>query len=230
MCGRYTLRTDRQELARALDIPEEALPEDLEPRYNIAPTELVPILLRDGELRVDLHRWGLVPGWAKDPRIGSRLINARRETITEKPSFRDAFRTRRCLVLADGFYEWLEVEKRKPKIPHYIRLKDGKPFTFAGLWSRWSGPDQPELLTCTVITTEPNPLVARVHDRMPVIIPPERRDAWLDPENRDERALTAMLEPYEADRMEMTPVTTYVNSPGNEGELCIEPASDWQLF
>ncbi|NNE43859.1 MAG: SOS response-associated peptidase [Gemmatimonadetes bacterium] len=230
MCGRYTLRTDKTNLAAALEIPEDAFPEDLAPRYNIAPTELVPILIQDTEVRVTLHRWGLVPSWAKDRNMGSRLINARRETITQKPSFRDAFRERRCLVVADGFYEWLEVEKRKPKIPHYIHLKGGGPFTFAGLWSKWRDPDGPELYTCTIITTEPNDLVRRVHDRMPVIIPPERRSTWLDPANGDETELQALLEPYDQDHMEMYPVTTYVNSPGNEGDLCIEPASDWQLF
>lgn len=230
MCGRYTLKTDKESLLRALDLPPDAAPGPLPPRYNIAPSQLVPVVLDDGGVRMALYQWGLVPDWAKDPRIGNRLINARRESVAEKPSFRDSFLRRRCLVVADGFYEWHEVEKGKPKTPHYIRRKDGKPFTFAGLWARWRRRSGEDLLTCTIITTDANELVGRIHHRMPVIVPPEQRAAWLDAGNRSEPELLALLEPHDPGEMETYEVTRYVNSPDNDGELCIRPAEKWELF
>jgi putative SOS response-associated peptidase YedK len=223
VCGRYTLITDAEALARELGLARDAVLEKLQPRYNIAPSQLVPVLLEDGGLRLALFQWGLIPSWAKDPAIGNRMINARRETVAEKPSFKGSFLGKRCLVLADGFYEWHEPEKGRPKVPHYIRLKSRRPFTFAGLWSSWTDPSGEEVLTCTIITGEPNELIGTIHRRMPVILPPEVRDVWLDPDNRDPDALLELLQPYAADLMEMHPVSRHVNSPRNDDPVCIEP-------
>jgi putative SOS response-associated peptidase YedK len=223
MCGRFTLVTRRDDLARELGIPREAIPEDLTPRWNIAPSQLVPIVRQDEEVRMALFQWGLVPSWAKDPKIGNRMINARAETIAEKPSFKGPFRAKRCLVVADGFFEWTAAGKG-PKTPYYIRMKDGRPFTFAGLWSRWKTPDGGELLTCTIITGEPNGLISEIHHRMPIILPPEHRAAWLDPDQRDEEFLLALLRPYDPDEMTMHPVGPWVNSPAHDDPRCIEPA------
>jgi putative SOS response-associated peptidase YedK len=250
MCGRYSLTTTRVDLARELGLPLEAVPEELVPRWNIAPTQPVAAL-RPG-LRLDLLQWGLVPGWSKDPSIGSRLINARAETLDEKPSFRDAFRDRRCLVLADGFYEWKPADadanadanadasadeasgagvkgrrkggRSRGKTPYYIRLKSGGVFTFAGLWAFWRGRDGSEVASCTIVTGEPNAMVAAVHDRMPVIVPPENRDAWLDPDHTDPESLRQVLRTFPEDTMEMYPVTRHVNTPANDDAACIEPA------
>jgi putative SOS response-associated peptidase YedK len=223
MCGRYSLVTERRDLARELRIPLDVVLADLEPRYNIAPSQPVPILLRDGALRMARARWGLVPPWAGDPRAGNRMINARRESLASKPSFRDSFRYRRCLVIADGFYEWLKRENPPAKIPHYIRLRSGSPFTFAGLWSVWTSPAREEVLSCTIVTSPPNDLVARIHDRMPVILPPGSRERWIDPEGADERELLELLQPHDADEMEMYAVSRWVNAPENEGARCIAP-------
>lgn len=253
MCGRYSLTTTRVDLARELGLPLEAVPEELVPRWNIAPTQPVPAL-RHG-LRLDLLQWGLVPHWSKDPSIGSRLINARSETIDEKPSFRDAFRARRCLIPADGFYEWkppaadeggaaaaeaggaagaggADAKTRRKsgrarvKTPYYIRLKSGGVFTFAGLWAFWRGGDGSGIASCTIVTGEPNEMVAGVHDRMPVIVPPENRDAWLDPDHDDPESLRQLLRTFPAAAMEMYPVTRHVNTPAHDDAACIEPASE----
>ena len=182
MCGRYTLTTQKQDLAAELDL-DPGVVLDLEPRWNIAPTQEVPILLKDEGVRMALYRWGLVPPWAKDPTVGSRMINARSETLAERASCRDALRSQRCLVLADGFYEWHAGEEGQPKVPHYIRLKSRKPFTFAGLWAKWRGASGQDLYTCTIITGDANELVGKIHHRMPIVIPPANRDAWLDPDH-----------------------------------------------
>ncbi len=226
MCGRFTLIARRDDLARDLGIPREAIPEDLKPRYNIAPSQPVPILLDDGEIRFALFQWGLVPHWAKDPAIGNRMINCRSETITEKPTFRGPFRKQRCLIIADGFYEWFAQEKGTAKIPYYIRMKSGRPFTFAGLWSRWTAPDGEELLTCTIITGEPNEMISEIHHRMPIIVPPDHRTAWLDPEQKSEEYLLGLLRPYDPEAMEMFPVTRWVNSPAHDDPQCVEPAPE----
>jgi putative SOS response-associated peptidase YedK len=169
-----------------------------------------------------LLRWGLIPGWAKDPAIGARLINARAETVAEKPAFRAAFRRRRCLVLADGFYEWQKSAKRKQ--PFFFHLRDDRPFAFAGLWESWEGGDNSHLETCTILTTEPNDLVATVHDRMPVILAPDAHDAWLDPAVEQPDRLTPLLRPYPAEAMDAYPVGPLVNSPTHDGPGCIERA------
>jgi len=222
MCGRYTLTTRKQDLAAELAL-DPGIVLDLEPRWNIAPTQEVPILLKDAGIRMALFRWGLVPPWAKDPTVGSRLINARSETLSERASFRDALRERRCLVLADGFYEWQPGAPGRPKVPHYIRLKSRRPFTFAGLWARWRGKAGRDLYTCTIITGDSNELVGRIHSRMPIVIPPENRDAWLDPEHREAESLLALLRAADPSEMEMFPVSRRVNSPHHEGPECVEP-------
>jgi putative SOS response-associated peptidase YedK len=224
MCGRFTLVTRRDDLARELGLPRDAVPDELLPRWNIAPSQRVPIVLHDGEIRMALFQWGLVPHWAKDPAIGNRMINARRETIAEKPSFREPFRKQRCLIVADGFYEWHAPKGGGPREPWYIRMKSRKPFTFAGLWSSWKTPEGGELLTCTIITGEPNRMISEIHHRMPVILPPEHRAAWLDPEQQDVELLQGLLRPHDPDAMEMYRVTRRVNSPSHDDPGCIEPS------
>lgn len=224
MCGRYTLTASGDALVEAFDLSEEPVQEA---RYNIAPTQEVAIVRstpRGRELaRV---RWGLVPSWAKDPSIGNRMINARAETVAEKPSFRSAFKRRRCLVAADGFYEW-QKQPDGSKQPFHLRLKSGQPFGIAGLWERWrdrgnADEDAPPLETCTLITTRPNELTAQVHDRMPVILRPQDYDLWLDPDVSDRERLEALLVPHAADAMEVFPVSRFVNKPGNDSPRCIE--------
>ena len=229
MCGRYSLQTTRVDLARELGLPEAALP-DLPARWNIAPSQPVPVVrhpegTRGGRPEIAIVTWGLVPEWASDPRIGNRLINARRESLASKPSFKDSFLGRRCLVPADGFYEWVPAEPRGPRVPHYIRLRSGRPFTFAGLWSRWRAPTDERLETCTIVTGPPNDLVAPLHDRMPVILPEGARDAWLDPDMRDPAALSDLLAVFPADEMEAYPVSRHVNSPDHDDASCAEPLS-----
>lgn len=220
MCGRFTqaqiAELDR-EVFKLLHVPA------LEPRYNVAPTQEVAVI-RDGEGRhLDLLRWGLIPGWANDPAIGNRLINARAESLTAKPSFRDAFERRRCLVPADGFYEWQKTPSGKQ--PMYVRPKDRGVFAFAGLWERWHGPGAPPVESFTIITTDANDLVRPIHDRMPAVLSPELYDRWLDPGNRDTTALAALLEPFPSERMEAYPVSSYVNDPNNEGVGCVRPVA-----
>jgi putative SOS response-associated peptidase YedK len=221
MCGRYTLRTPVERLAEEFGF--EAPSVELPPNYNVAPTqEVAAVLSEGGERRLELLRWGLIPSWADDPQIGSRMINARSETAPEKPSFRRAFRERRCLIPADGFYEWKRTNGSKQ--PYYIRMKEGRPFAFAGLWESWKDNGGPEIRSCTILTTKPNALAGEIHDRMPVILPAGSYEAWLDPDaERDE--LYGLLAPYPEDEMEAYPVSRFVNSPSNNDPRCIEPAA-----
>jgi putative SOS response-associated peptidase YedK len=221
MCGRYTLVTPAKKLAEEFSLDASSV--DLPPNYNVAPTQGVAAVLSEGgERRLEILRWGLIPPWADDPQIGSRMVNARAETAPEKPSFRRAFRERRCLIPADGFYEWKRTNGSKQ--PYYIHMKDERPFAFAGLWESWNDNGGPAIRSCTILTTGPNALVAGVHDRMPVILPAGSYDAWLDPEaERDE--LAALLAPYPEDEMEAYPVSRFVNSPSNNDPRCIEPAA-----
>jgi putative SOS response-associated peptidase YedK len=199
------------------------LPEIL-PSYNVAPTqEVAAVLLESGERRLEMLRWGLIPSWADDPQIGSRMINARSETAAEKPSFRTAFRKRRCLIPADGFYEWQKTGNGKQ--PYYIHMKDGSPFVFAGLWETWGGDGKDEIRSCTILTTDPNELIAPIHNRMPVILYPENYELWLDPDVREVDLLSSLLGPYPEDAMEAYPVSRRVNSPANDEPSCIEPAA-----
>jgi putative SOS response-associated peptidase YedK len=196
----------------------------LAPRYNIAPTQSVIVVGDDGERYLKQMRWGLIPSWAKDESIGNRMINARAETIAEKPAFRAALKKRRCLIPADGFYEWKKGETSKaPKQPFCIRLKSKEPFGFAGLWEHWTSPDGEEVLSCTIITTEVNELLKEVHHRMPVILPREAEAVWLDPKIQDTDKLLPLLKPYPSDEMEFYPVDRIVNSPANDTPDCIVP-------
>jgi putative SOS response-associated peptidase YedK len=222
MCGRFTLTLDSKQLQESLpwlNIPNASV----QPRYNIAPTQPVAVVPNDGKNRLDYYLWGLIPSWAKDPEMGNRLINARAETLAEKPAFRSAFRRRRCLILADGFYEWQQVPGRKAKIPMYIQLKSKDPFAFAGLWESWHSPDGSEILSCTIITTKPNSIMEPIHNRMPVILPKQSYDLWLSPEEKNPDRVGPLLKPYPGEDMVAYPVSTFVNSPANDTPQCISP-------
>lgn len=221
MCGRFSQIQSAEKVAAAFDL--DSLP-PISPRYNIAPTQPVSVVLApDGGPSHRLLRWGLIPSWAKDPAIGNRMINARSETVAEKPSFRAAFKRRRCLVVADGFYEWRKRPNVKTKQPFYIHLQDHKPFGFAGLWEHWSAPDGSEVETCTILTTTPNTLMEPIHNRMPVILEPVDYSAWLDPSYFDKAHLQSLLRPLEPELMACYPVSTMVNSPANDSPNCLEP-------
>ena len=220
MCGRYTLKSPVSELAERFDIEEP--PSSITPSYNIAPTQQVAtVIAENGKRKLEMLHWGLIPSWAKDPEIGNRMINARAETVAEKPSYRKAFQERRCLILADGFYEWQKTDNGKQ--PFYIRMQDESPFAFAGLWESWR--NGREIRSCTIITTAPNELAAPIHNRMPVILDPEDYEMWLDPDFDERDPLTSLLKPYPADVMEAYPVSRRVNKPSNNEPGVIEPAA-----
>jgi putative SOS response-associated peptidase YedK len=222
MCGRFTLHTDLSQIQKAFQLDHVAL--ESEPSYNVAPTQSVLAIVRqDGENVLTRMRWGLVPVWAKDMSIGSKMINARAETLAEKPSFKRLLKSRRCLVVADGFYEWRK--NGAQKIPMYIRLKSGGPFGFAGLYDTWRSPDAETIVSCTIITGPPNELVAPIHDRMPVILPKQDYADWLDPENTDPLELLPLLKPYPPREMEAFAVSRLVNAPANNSPECIAPAA-----
>ena len=222
MCGRFSQRTPAKKIADKFKV-EEVPP--LVERYNVAPTQAVLGIRAVDEVReATFFKWGLVPHWAKDPAIGNKLINARAETVTEKPSFREAFLRRRCLVPADGFFEWSRQGDRKR--PYYFRMKnDGEPFAIAGLWERWEGGDGGPLETCTLLTTEANDLLTPYHDRMPVILEPEDYALWLGDDARQLELVPDLLRPYPASKMIGYPVSTAINSPYNEGVELIEPSA-----
>jgi len=218
MCGRFTLRARPQAVAEAFELLE--LP-DLSPRYNIAPTQTVATVRFDpaqGGRVLTRQRWGLVPSWADDPAIGNRMINARAETVATKPAFRKAFSTRRCLVVADGFYEWQKTPEGKQ--PYFMARPDNAPFAFAGLWECW-GPERME--TCTIITTSANESMRPLHDRMPVILSPTDYATWLNPHTHDRQQLESLLRPAANDLLIAAPVRTLVNSPKNDVPECAEP-------
>ncbi len=221
MCGRFTLTVDPGELREAF--PGVEVPEKIRPRYNIAPSQPVAVIPNDGKNKLDFFVWGLIPSWAKDPAIGNRMINARAETLAEKPSFRAAYRRRRCLVLADGFYEWRKEPGSKAKTPMYLQMESKEPFAFAGLWEIWHAADGSEIRSCNIITTEPNELVKKIHNRMPVILPREAYELWLSPEEKEPRELQGLLGPFPAAEMIAYPVSRTVNSPANEGAELIVP-------
>ena len=223
MCGRFAQITLGQALAKQFNLNESAQQVELFPRYNVAPTQPVAAirLTADGQQReLTFFRWGLVPSWAKDITFGSRLINARSETVAEKPSFRSAFKRRRCLIPADGFYEWQKTDTGKQ--PMYIKATDDLPLALAGLWEMWQSPDGSTISTCTLLTTMPNALMQPIHNRMPVILEPEDYDMWLDPGPRPQEALH-LLRPYPPDKMMAYPVSTWVNNPRHDDPSCIEP-------
>ena len=220
MCGRFSLGATIR-IGQLFDLPNWP---ETPPRYNIAPSQDVPAVIQNRETAAREFRpfrWGLVPSWAKDPAIGNRMINARSETAATKPTFRKPLRERRCLILADGFYEWKREGSRKQ--PYHIRLQNGEPFAFAGLWDRWHPPEGQPLESCTILTTTPNEILQPLHDRMPVILPPSTYRLWLDPAVRGVESLQALLIPYPAAEMIAYPVSTRVNSPTNETQDCIAP-------
>jgi putative SOS response-associated peptidase YedK len=217
MCGRFSLKTSPDALERIFGRP---VPPGYQPRYNVAPTQEVLAIVADaGEARPVLLRWGLIPFWAQDPSIGNKLINARAESVAEKPAFREAYRKRRCLVLADGFYEWQR--RREGKYPMWVHLSDGQPFAFAGLWERWRRGGVP-VETCTILTTDANPFMRAIHHRMPVILDGEARREWLA-EDASEEALAEVVRGAAAVEMEAHEVSKLVNSPANDLPECIEP-------
>jgi putative SOS response-associated peptidase YedK len=219
MCGRYTLRTKLNVLLSqfAAELAEGV---EWQPRYNIPPTAPVPIVrLAEGKRQLALAKWGLIPSWAKDTKIAFSTINSRADTVATKPAFRAAYKKRRCLVLADGYFEW--EAQGKAKLPWLYEVDGGKPFAFAGLWEQWwgNGEDKPPVETCTIITTDPNELAATFHDRMPVILDDEDYDAWMQGEQ-------IPLVAFPQDRMSARPVSTFVNSVKNQGPECIAPRGE----
>lgn len=217
MCGRFALITDLQTIAKAFGVAPTI--QQAGPRYNIAPTQEVVSILHDSSdtPHLELLQWGLIPSWAKDEGIGAKMINARAETLAEKSSFKRLLGTKRCLVVADGFYEWRKELDGKTKTPMYITLQGGGLLAFAGLWDNWRHPDGRQIRTCTIITTQPNALMTTIHDRMPAILTPDAREMWLDTSLHDEQALLPLLAPYTAQEMTARPVSRLVNNPRNEG-------------
>lgn len=221
MCGRFTLTTDP---AQAQDeFGDYEFPGQFAPRFNIAPTQPVLTIPNDGRNKADFFLWGLIPSWSKDPSIANKLINARGETIAEKPSFRGGFKYKRCLIPVDGFYEWKSTPGVKTKTPYYIHMNDRKPFAFAGLWDEWRSPDGGEVRTCTIITTEPNELMSTLHNRMPVILNQKDYAEWLDPAPRTPDSLLHLIQPFPVDRMSAYPVSTMVNTPNNDRAELVLP-------
>lgn len=219
MCGRYTLTADGETVRTAYGLDDA--PFDYRPRYNIAPQQDV-LVVANGKhgRRAGIMRWGLVPQWADSPADGARMINARSETVQERSAFRDAFERRRCIIPADGFYEWKQTPSGK--IPMRITL-GGELFAFAGLWEKWQRGDQPPLYTCTILTTSPAPSIADIHDRMPVMLRPEQYDLWLQ-SDADPEELKALLRPYEGEDLQAYTVSTLVNKVENDGPECVQPA------
>ena len=219
MCGRFSLTWNLNELQGRFGFITERTA--LEPKYNIAPTDPVLTVINDGLRRAEIMRWGLVPFWAKDAKIGSRMINAVGETVATKPAFRSAYKKRRCLVLANGFYEWKKVGKRRT--PIYLTLKSGDAMAFAGLWEVWKSPDGEYVRSCTVVTTTPNSLLKPVHNRMPVILSEESESLWLDPLTEDPKVLAPLLMPAPPELMAAHVVSDCVNSIRSQGPQCIVP-------
>ncbi len=226
MCGRFTLRTPSGVLVEQFGLSEAPT---FKPRFNVTPSQAVAAIRspEGGRRELAWLRWGLVPPWAKESSIGNRLINARAETAASKPAFKNAFRRRRCLIPADGFYEWRKVAGKR--LPYLLALRDGRPFAFAGLWERWPGGEEP-IESCTVLTTDANDLVRPLHDRMPVILDPADYATWLDPAVSDAARLVPLLRPYPADRMTSWPVATRVNRPDNDDPSCVEPVEEQKYF
>ena len=224
MCGRFTVRVEATDLAGLFKV--EAVVERPSPSFNASPGKKVPVVLRDeeGRLVLSAFRWGLVPFWAKDPEIGNRLINARSETAAQKPAFRAALKRRRCLMLADGFYEWKLQGGRK--IPHHITLTDRPLFAFAGLWEAWKTPEGEILKTCCLLTLEANAFMRPIHHRMPAILDPGDEMAWLDPDLQDPAAVLALVKPYPDGLMAARPVSTLVNNPRNDDPRCVLPLEE----
>jgi len=222
MCGRYRLSRRKQLVEEYFDTASGN--EDWNPRYNIAPTQPVAVIRQHpkGPIRkLSLMRWGLIPSWAKDSSAAARMINARAETASTRPAFRDALKSRRCLIPADGFYEWMRMEKTKQ--PYCFEINDGELFAFAGLWERWKDPTGNWIKTCSILTTTPNAVTAPVHDRMPVILDPDSYDLWLDPGMTNVAAASDLLKPFDARQMRCFPVSGRINHVANDDEECSRP-------
>ncbi|PGT91569.1 MULTISPECIES: SOS response-associated peptidase [Bacillaceae] len=218
MCGRFTLATNQDVIEDQFQL---IINEELTYRYNIAPSQDVFVIGSNGQQRVATNmRWGLIPPWSKDVKIGHKMINARSETIEQKVSFKNPFRQKRCLIISDGFYEWKKTESGKQ--PYRFVMKDRRPFAFAGLWECWNKGSEP-LFTCTILTTTSNEVTKDVHDRMPVILPPNSYDTWLDREEDNIEHLKSLLVPYDAKLMDLYPVSALVNTPKNDQKECLEP-------
>ncbi|GAB6068421.1 SOS response-associated peptidase [Methylothermus subterraneus] len=235
MCGRYTLRASRAKLLLWFRIDRDRAPESVLGRYNIAPTQEVAAVrvAADGKRELVPLRWGLIPHWAKEAKTDYSTINARAETVAEKPAFRFAFRHRRCLIPADGFYEWQVQPGSKRKQPWYIQRRDGEVFAFAGLWERWeprAGTEGEPVESCTILVTDANELLRPIHDRMPVILDPADYEVWLDPAQRDLERLKSLLKPYPAASMTAWKVSAQVNNPRHDDPSCLTPlATDGKL-
>jgi putative SOS response-associated peptidase YedK len=225
MCGRFTLYASPKAIAEVFGVAE---PLYVQHHYNIALTQSVAVVREQPETHqreLALLHWELIPFWADDPSIGNRMINSRSETAAKKPAFRRAFRSRHCLVVADGFYEWQKMDGKKQKQPFFIRMKNSRPFGMAGLWERWDKEGDP-IESCTILTTEANELMRPIHDRMPVIIPPDQFDNWLDPGAHDEKQQAGLLRPFSSSAMTAYPISTKVNNPRNDVAGCIEPLQE----
>ena len=223
MCGRYSQGVDVSKLMDRFKVVVHNNLLTLPKKYNIAPSQNAPVIIRQNqEDYLELFRWGLIPSWAKDPSIGNKMINARAESVAEKPSFRKPFKRTRCLVPADSFYEWKLDENGRTKTPMRVVLKSREPFAFAGLWDIWKDPEGKEVRSFTIITTNANKALKSIHDRMPVILKQDDEEAWLD-QNEEMSKLIQMLNPYPGEEMEAYPVSKIVNSPRNDNEECIQP-------
>jgi putative SOS response-associated peptidase YedK len=223
MCGRFTLTVNPAEAQETFS--PYNFPQKFAPRFNIAPTQPVLVIPNDDQNTADFFVWGLIPMWAKDPSIGNRMINARAETLEEKPAFRSSLKYKRCLILADGFYEWKGSEGKKVKTPFFIHMKDRRPFAFAGLWDSWNSPDGSLVKSCTIITTEPNELTGIIHNRMPVILHSRDYAKWLNPSPQTPDQLKPLLKPFPADLMDAYPVSPLVNTPANDKPELVVPAN-----
>lgn len=222
MCGRYTLTAKQEELVQRFLLKQiaEELMNELKPRYNIAPSQKMLAVRQSpehGGRELAAFSWGLIPFWAKDPKIGYKTINARSETVAEKPAYRAAIKSRRCLIPASGFYEWLREEKSRPKQPFYVAMASGDVFSMAGVWESWKSPEGAVIVSCSILTTSANEIMAPVHHRMPVIIDEENYDCWLDLEEKNPEKLKSLFKPYASKQMICYPISTLVNSPRNEG-------------
>jgi len=223
MCGRFSQTATPEVVAQQFSLDDPPL---FKPRYNTAPSQSIVAIRIEPAItnrKFVMLRWGLIPSWAKDPKIGNQCINAKAETVAEKPSFRSAFKKRRCLVIADGFYEWQRQGAHKQ--PMWIGLRSKRPFAFAGLWEHWKPAEGEPVETCTIITTEPNDLMATIHNRMPVILAPASYDQWLDPTFQQAEPLKALLRPYPSEELTAFPVSTLVNNPRHDAPQCLEPVA-----
>ena len=215
MCGRAVIISPIEVIAEEFNIDNPRM--TLKPNYNISPSQNLLVIIKQQSRQLMTCQWGFIPSWAKDPAIGHKMINARAETIASKPAFRSAYKKQRCLIVADGFYEWQKTEKGKT--PYYIHLRSGKPFGLAGIYNRWTQDNGEDMLTCSIITTNANELIEPVHDRMPVIIPKDSMDVWLG----DDTNPSSMLKPYPSDEMELYQITTKVNDPKHNSPDLLEP-------